>query len=99
MITVYKKLIPDFDKRGEELMRERSSQYWVEQINVPVLVMQGGADWRADPGSQALAFAQRLQELGKTYELIVYADDDHAISLHRADSDKKIIEWFRRYTR
>jgi dipeptidyl aminopeptidase/acylaminoacyl peptidase len=96
---VYKELIPDFDKRGDELMRDRSVMYWAEKIKVPVLIMQGGADWRVDPSSQTLAFAQKLQALGKTYELIVYANDDHSISLHKADCDKKIIDWFRRYMR
>jgi dipeptidyl aminopeptidase/acylaminoacyl peptidase len=96
---VYKELIPDFDKRGDELMRDRSVMYWAEKIKVPLLIMQGGADWRVDPSSQTLAFAQKLQALGKTYELIVYANDDHSISLHKADSDKKIIDWFRRYMR
>jgi dipeptidyl aminopeptidase/acylaminoacyl peptidase len=94
---VYKQLIPDFDKRGEELMRERSAVYWADKINVPVLILQGGADWRSDVSSQALAFVQKLQELGKTYELIIYANDDHGVSLNREDADRRIIEWFRRY--
>jgi dipeptidyl aminopeptidase/acylaminoacyl peptidase len=52
---------------------------WAEQIRVPVLILHGGADWRSDPRSQALAFAQKMQELGKTYELILYAADDHVV--------------------
>jgi dipeptidyl aminopeptidase/acylaminoacyl peptidase len=94
---VLKELIPDYDKRGEELLRERSAVYWPEKISVPVLIMHGSGDWRADAGSQALAFAQRLQALGKTYELIIYADDGHGVPLNRADSDRRIIEWFRKY--
>ena len=89
--------LPDFDRRGEDLMRERSAVYWPEKINVPLLIMQGGADWRSDVSSQALAFAQKLQELNKTYELIIYANDDHGVSLNREDADRRIIEWFRRY--
>ena len=95
--NVFKELIPDFDRRGEDLMRERSAVYWAERINLPLLIMQGGADWRSDVSSQALAFAQKLQELNKSYELIIYANDDHGVSLNREDSDKRIIEWFRRY--
>ncbi|MCA1622901.1 MAG: prolyl oligopeptidase family serine peptidase [Acidobacteria bacterium] len=47
--------------------------------------------------NRTLAFAQRLQELGKTYELIIYADGDHGLSLNRTDSDKRVLEWFKKY--
>jgi dipeptidyl aminopeptidase/acylaminoacyl peptidase len=69
----------------------------VEQIHVPVLILHGGADWRSEPRSQAQAFANRLQELGKPYELIIYPDDNHGLSLHRAESDRSIVEWFRKH--
>ena len=80
-------------------MRERSVVYWTEKINTPLLIMFGSADWRANPRTQALALAQKLQDLGKTYELIIYAGDDHGISLNRADSDRRIIEWFKKHTK
>ena len=94
MVTVYKRLIPDFEKRGEESLRERSALYWADKINVPVLLLQGTADWRVNT-SQVLALAQKLQESGKSYELIVYANDAHGVPLNRADADRRIIEWFR----
>jgi dipeptidyl aminopeptidase/acylaminoacyl peptidase len=94
---VYKQLIPDFDKRGEEARRERSAVYWPERINVPLLILHGGADWRVNAKTNALALAQKLQELGKTYELIIYAGDDHGLSLNAADSDRRIIGWFKRH--
>jgi dipeptidyl aminopeptidase/acylaminoacyl peptidase len=97
LANVWRELSPGFEKHGEELLRERSAVYWAEQIDVPVFILHGGADWRAEPMSQAQAFAKRLQEFGKTYELIIYPDDDHGLSLNRADSDRRIVEWFRRY--
>jgi dipeptidyl aminopeptidase/acylaminoacyl peptidase len=97
LANVWRELSPGFEKRGEELLRERSAMYWAEQINVPVLILHGGADWRSEPISQARAFANRLHELGKTYELIIYPDDDHGLSLNRADSDRRVVEWFRRH--
>jgi methionine aminopeptidase len=48
-------------------------------------------------GNQALALAQKLQSFGKTYELIVYAGDDHGVSLNRADAERRIIEWFKKH--
>jgi dipeptidyl aminopeptidase/acylaminoacyl peptidase len=96
LANVWREVIPGFEQRGEDLLRERSAVYWAEQINVPVLLLHGGADWRSAP-MQALDFAKRLQEFGKTYEPILYAADDHGLSLNRADSDRRIVEWFRRH--
>jgi len=95
---VYKQLIPDFDRRAEEVMRERSAVYWPEKLNAPLLMMHGGADWRVKVGS-VLVLAQKLQELGKKYELIVYAGDDHGVSFNRADADRRTIAWFKRHLR
>jgi dipeptidyl aminopeptidase/acylaminoacyl peptidase len=96
LMEVWRELIPEFESRKDERLRERSAIYWASEINVPVLLLSGGADWRADPAN-TLAFARKLQEIGQPYELIVYAGDDHGITLNRADSDRRILEWFRRY--
>ena len=94
MVGVYKRLIPDFEKRGDESLRERSVLYWADKINTPVLLLQGTADWRVNT-SQVLALAEKLQESGKSYQLIVYANDAHGVPLNRADADRRIVEWFR----
>ncbi len=94
---VWKDLIPDFATRGEAAMRERSAVNFAEQINVPVLIVQGGADWRVNTGNQALALANKLQSLGKTYELIIYAGDDHSTNHNRLDRERRIVEWFKKY--
>ena len=96
---VLKELIPDFDKRADEAMRDRSAVYWADRINVPLLILHGSADWRADPASQALAFALKLQEKHKNYQLIVYAGDNHGLLMNRADSDKRVIDWFKEHLR
>ena len=94
---VWKRLIPDFAERTDEVLRERSAVYFADKINVPVLILQGGADWRSNAGSQALGLASKLQALGKTYELHVYAGDDHPLSINRLERERKIVEWFKRY--
>ena len=96
MITNYKELIPDFSKRSEESLRERSVVYWPEKINTPVLIIQGNADWRGSP-SQTLTLVQKLQSLGKTYELIVYSGDNHGVAYNRDDANRRIIKWFKDY--
>jgi dipeptidyl aminopeptidase/acylaminoacyl peptidase len=93
---VYQQLIPDYDKRPDEAMRERSAIAWADKINVPLLILHGTADELISAG-RTLAFAQKLQELGKTYELIIYAGDNHNLSLNFTDSDKRIVEWFKKY--
>jgi hypothetical protein len=45
----------------------------------------------------AQAQTNELQALGKTYELHLYAEDDHSLSIHRLDRDQKVILWFQRY--
>ncbi len=94
--NIYQQLIPDFDKRRDEAMRERSVVYWADKINVPVLIMHGGADERIST-ARTLAFAQKLQEFAKTYELIIYAGDDHNLTFNRMDSDRRVLEWFKKY--
>ena len=96
---VWSRLIPGFSEKADEVMRERSAVYFADKINVPVLILQGGADWRSNAGSQALGLASKLQSLGKTYELYVYAGDDHPLSINRLERERKIVEWFKRYMR
>lgn len=95
-LEMWKDLIPGFETRRDEILKERSAVHWADRINAPLLLMHGGADWRVDPG-ETLALAQKLQEHGKTYELIIYAKDDHRLSANRADSTERTIEWFRRH--
>jgi dipeptidyl aminopeptidase/acylaminoacyl peptidase len=94
MLQEYQDLIPDYARQADDQLRQRSVIHWVEQVNVPLLILHGGADWRVPP-SQALTLAQRLQAGGKVYELIIYARDDHGLSFHREEKNQKIVEWFR----
>jgi dipeptidyl aminopeptidase/acylaminoacyl peptidase len=95
---IYEPLIPDFGNRRAEVMEERSAVRWAEKINVPLLILHGTADAQVS-ATRALEFAQRLQALGKTYELVMYANDDHGLSMSRKDSDRRVIDWFRRHLR
>jgi dipeptidyl aminopeptidase/acylaminoacyl peptidase len=96
--NVWSELIPDFGAKRDDVLRDRSALYWPELITVPTLILQGTADWRASP-METLAFAEKLQQAGKTYELIMYAGDDHGLSVNRVDSSRRILEWFRRHFR
>jgi dipeptidyl aminopeptidase/acylaminoacyl peptidase len=95
---MFSELVPGFAGRRNEVLRDRSAMSWPEQINTPLLIMQGTFDWRSSP-ADTLAFAQKLQEAGKTYQLIVYANDDHRLNANKLESNRQIVEWFRKHMR
>jgi dipeptidyl aminopeptidase/acylaminoacyl peptidase len=86
-------LMPGYADHPEAELRARSAIEWPEKIGVPLLMLHGTADWRAPAGTQALPFAQKLQALGKKYELVLYDDDGHGVDGHRADRDRVMVEW------
>jgi dipeptidyl aminopeptidase/acylaminoacyl peptidase len=92
------KLIPDYSSRGAAALAERSVLQWPEKVTVPLLMIHGGNDEEV-PVSQALAFAAKLSDLRKEYQLIVYAKENHQALNNRRDRDARIVAWFRRYLR
>ena len=84
---------PDYDRHKDEIIRRRSAKYWPEKFSIPVLIMNGSADQQVDP-SQSLQLALQLQQLGKTYGLIIYSGDNHFLQSNREDRDKKALAWF-----
>ena len=89
-------LWPDWRQSPDAVLGRRSAVTWADQIDVPLLIMHGGGD-ESMPVSQSLALAERLQALGKTYELHVFAYQDHQISGRAADRDALAAMWFRRH--
>ena len=87
---------PDYRERRSEIAWRRSAIDWAERFDTPVLIMHGGADQDVSP-SHALALATRLQELGKTYQLIIRSGADHHLYGWLAERDAQAIEWFRRH--
>jgi dienelactone hydrolase len=87
-------IYPDFETRKEEHVRNRSAILWVDKINIPLLIMSGGADPGVTP-SGVMTFAQKLEGQGKLYELVIYAKDDHAVSQNAEDRLRRTVDWFR----
>ena len=77
--AMLKQFLTDFDTRKDEIMKARSAIHWPEHLDAPLLIMHGGND-RSVSAGQSLALAEQLQKLGKTYELIIYAQDNHYLS-------------------
>jgi dipeptidyl aminopeptidase/acylaminoacyl peptidase len=94
MEVLFRETIPGYEQnRNAELIR-RSPVAWAEDLHAPLLIFHGTADERI-PADDALRFARRLQALGKTYELVMYADDTHGLPHNAREVDRRILEWFR----
>ena len=87
---------PGFATKREEIVKRRSALQWVERLNAPLLVMHGGQDSDVNP-SHSLNLAQRLQRLGKTYELVIYAGDNHNLRRNQVERDRRVADWFKKH--
>jgi dipeptidyl aminopeptidase/acylaminoacyl peptidase len=87
---------PDFEQRREEIIRSRSALRWAEKINVPVLIMHGGADEQI-PLSQSQRMDAELTRLRKVHELKVFDGEKHIIAGHAVDRDAAVVAWFTRF--
>ena len=85
---------PDYEKNKEELLTNRSAMRWVEKINVPILFLHGGAD-PSIPPSQVHRLAEKLEERGVVYEMVVYAKDVHPVALNLEDRVNRTVRWFK----
>lgn len=87
---------PDFATRRTEIATRRSALRWADRLEAPLLLMHGGADGGVNP-ALTLHLAERLQRLGREYELHVYAGDGHALKKNHVDRDARAADWFRRH--
>ena len=64
-------------ERDRELYYERSPFFFLERIAAPVQMICGAHDVRC-PASESVQARDRLLALGKTCELVLYADEGHS---------------------
>jgi dipeptidyl aminopeptidase/acylaminoacyl peptidase len=88
------KQIPNYSLNRDKALEARSAQFWPDAIAAPLLMLQGGKDWRVPP-PQSLGLAIKLDALRKPYELVIYEGDDHSLSFHQHERDARIIAWFK----
>ena len=78
----------------------QSAFFHLDNVNTPVLILHGEKDLTILFGEGEMMF-YALRQLGKTAELVAYANGDHSLSRHsRADAldvNRRILEWFDRY--
>jgi len=73
--------------------KKRSAYYWPDKLNVPVIILHGGKDWRVKV-SQAKKLSEKLKEHGKEHKLAIFAGGDHGLNTHRGERNRMIFEWF-----
>lgn len=93
LVDVYRRRIVDYDSDPAAKLRERSAVLWAEQIETPMILLHGSADWRV-PVTEVIEVAQRLAAARRDFELHVYAGDDHALTLNRDDAIARAISFF-----
>jgi dipeptidyl aminopeptidase/acylaminoacyl peptidase len=75
----------------ENAIQERSSILQMEKLNCPVLILHGERDKNV-PVSQAYLLRSRLTDLGKDFEIKLFADRDHNLGDTFADE----LDFFKR---
>jgi dipeptidyl aminopeptidase/acylaminoacyl peptidase len=87
---------PDYEKNESAILKSRSAIEWPERINVPVLIMNGGADTDVPP-LHALQLASALNRLSKPFELKIFHGERHIPTARAAERDEEVMRWFRRF--
>ncbi len=99
IINVSHQIWKDYDEHKDSIIYKRSVVNWADLINVPVLVMQGGADPQVRP-FESLKLVNIFQQKQKTYQYIILQNGNHILSHEWTDErDRQILNWFERYSK
>ncbi|WP_167449519.1 alpha/beta hydrolase family protein [Halobacillus trueperi] len=79
---------------GEESWyRELAPIHWVEDINVPILMLHGERD-RTVPIEQARLFATLMESEHDLHRYVEYENGDHGLRLHFKEYAPEVLDWF-----
>jgi dipeptidyl aminopeptidase/acylaminoacyl peptidase len=100
MERVFKTLIPDYARRPQEALAERSAVRWTGKIakNTPLLLMHGSADWRV-PTEEAFEMAQALFQSNHPFRFVLFEGGEHGLGDHSAESNRILLNRFNDYLR
>lgn len=98
--NVFAQCIPDYTRRRDEALRERSAVLWVDELptTTPILIMHGTADWRVSP-THSLNLAAALLSAKHPFRLVMFEGADHGLTEVREDGQRASNEWFDRFVR
>jgi dipeptidyl aminopeptidase/acylaminoacyl peptidase len=100
MEHVYRDLIPNYEKESEAQLAARSAVRWPDRMHkdTPILLLQGGADWRVDP-LQTLALAEKLYATRHPFRLVFFEGGDHSLTEYRHEVQSLVDDWLERYVK
>jgi dipeptidyl aminopeptidase/acylaminoacyl peptidase len=92
-----KKFVGDPDEDAE-LLRERSPLTYIENVQAPLLVIQGANDPRVVK-SESDQLVEKLQSLGRTVEYIVFEDEGHGFTKRKNElaTMRASVGWLEQY--
>lgn len=87
-------------KMDPSLFHDRSPIFHLEKLKAPILLIHGANDPRC-PVYEVKQMAEKLEELGRRYELVVYPDEGHSIRKehNRVDMYRRIIGFLEKLER
>lgn len=82
----------------EDMLNSVSPINKIDRISAPLLIIQGDNDERV-PLSESVQMHEKLTKLGKTVELIRFADEGHGVTIleNKLVAYSRTAEWFVRY--
>ena len=92
-----KKFVGDPDEDAE-LLRERSPLTYIEDVQAPLLVIQGANDPRVVK-SESDQLVEKLRSLDRTVEYIVFEDEGHGFTKRKNElaTMRASVDWLERY--
>ena len=93
---VFSRLIPNYATNKEQVLRDRSVIYWLDQLDskLPILLLHGDADDRVTVDN-SINLAAKLKERGQVHKLIIYPKANHALIPFRDEATEEIAQWFK----
>jgi dipeptidyl aminopeptidase/acylaminoacyl peptidase len=97
MESVSLQIWPDYKENQVNIFKRRSAVDWADKLNTPLLIMDGGSDPQVKP-EHGMYLAEKMQALGKKYQLVILEGGNHILSGRSMDErDRQIIAWFKKY--
>lgn len=84
---------------GSKVEKEkRSVVFWANKLSlkVPILMLHGSADWRADP-KEALKASKTFLEHSIPHRLVIFEGAGHSLSEFAEEADQMAFNWFEKY--
>ncbi len=84
----------DSQKMDPNLFYDRSPIFHVERLKAPILFIHGANDPRC-PVEEVKQISEKLTQLGKYHELVIYPDEGHSIrkEANKIDMYRRIVEF------